>query len=549
MGLSRGGGKSKLRASGTRSGSRRLQASVTRSKRRSVRSRPFSVTALIGAAALSIGCGGAGDPPGRSVDGDAPASALKLPESGDVAPDPVKQAAHEPGHGAKIASIAMRTWIYVAPDDRSTKLGYLRAGAIVDRAEEQAGTTNCAGGWYRVLPRGFVCVGKGASLSLDHQVAAAAVRGPNRKGPLPYQYVFADAPPPHLYFRLPSRKEQNHAEGGGVAAHAKMHEQRLASIALDPVPEFLAQGRELPKPYGAKEKLHFGAGHAGRAKESSAFGLITSFEWTDRRFGLTTELDLLPLDRTKPARGSKTQGVVVPPPPPEGRNPTGDKNFAPELAYVPALVPREGATKFKLTGRTFAEDGIAPRRSAWVLTGRHNGHTGGLLETTEGAWIAAEALVFPERREDPLGHAAAGKKWIDVSIKKQLLVAWEGTRAVYGALVSTGRGGMADPATTTATIRGTFFIRAKHVSGTMDGAEGEDTYELHDVPFIQYFHEGYALHGAFWHDEFGKPRSHGCVNLAPADAAWLFEWTDPIVPPEWHGAVNGEGGTLVWTHG
>jgi len=157
--------------------------------------------------------------------------------------------------------------------------------------------------------------------------------------------------------------------------------------------------------------------------------------------------------------------------------------------------------------------------------------------------------LFVERREDPQGYAAAGKKWIDVSIKKQLLVAWEGTRAVYGTLVSTGRGGMADPEKTTATVRGTFFIRSKHVSGTMDGNEGQDSYELHDVPFIQYFHEGYALHGAFWHDEFGKPRSHGCVNLAPTDAAWLFEWTDPIVPPEWHGAVNSEGGTLVWVHG
>ena len=512
-----------------------------------MRTRSRKLGHLLGLAALGIGCGGAEDPPGRSIERMAAAPALRLPDAADAAPEGPADVAHEPGHGARIASIAMRTWIYVAPDDRSTKLGYLRAGAIVDRAEAPAGTTNCAGGWYRILPRGHVCVGKGASLSLDHQVAAAAVRGPNRKGPLPYQYVFAGAPPPHLYFRLPSRREQDHAEGGGVAAHAKMHERRLASIPLDPVPEFLAQGRELPKPYGADEKLHFGSGHAGRAKESSAFGLITSFEWTDRRFGLTTELDLLPLDRTKPAKGSSFQGVAVPPMP--DAPPPADKNYAPELAYVPALVPQGGAAKLKQVRGSFVDDGIAPPRSGWILTGRHNGHTGGLLETTEGAWIAADALLFLERRPDPLGHAAAGKRWIEVSIKKQVLVAWEGTRAAYGTLVSTGRGGMADPEKTTATVRGTFFIRAKHVSGTMDGTQGEDSYELHDVPFIQYFHEGYALHGAFWHDEFGKPRSHGCVNLAPADAAWLFEWTYPNVPAEWHGAVSSEGGTLVWVHG
>ena len=81
------------------------------------------------------------------------------------------------------------------------------------------------------------------------------------------------------------------------------------------------------------------------------------------------------------------------------------------------------------------------------------------------------------------------------------------------------------------------------------GHESEADYDIRDVPYIQYFHEGYALHGAFWHDDFGKVHSHGCVNLAPADAAWLFEWTDPVVPPEWHGAVSGEAGTEVWVHG
>ena len=109
---------------------------------------------------------------------------------------------------------------------------------------------------------------------------------------------------------------------------------------------------------------------------------------------------------------------------------------------------------------------------------------------------------------------------------------------------------MGDPAETHSTVRGTYTIHSKHVSATMDGDEAAgDSYDLRDVPYIQYFFEGYALHGAFWHDDFGKPRSHGCINLAPTDAAWLFEWTDPVVPPDWHGAVNAEGGTLVWTHG
>jgi hypothetical protein len=75
---------------------------------------------------------------------------------------------------------------------------------------------------------------------------------------------------------------------------------------------------------------------------------------------------------------------------------------------------------------------------------------------------------------------------------------------------------------------------------------GEE-FELDDVPFVQYFTEGYALHGVYWHDDFGRPRSHGCINLSPHDAAWLFAWTDPEVPEHWHAALS-DAGTLVHVH-
>jgi lipoprotein-anchoring transpeptidase ErfK/SrfK len=93
------------------------------------------------------------------------------------------------------------------------------------------------------------------------------------------------------------------------------------------------------------------------------------------------------------------------------------------------------------------------------------------------------------------------------------------------------------------------MIHDKHVASTMDGSEDKgDSYALLDVPFVQYFHKGYALHGTYWHDEYGRVRSHGCVNLAPADAAWIFEWTDPVVPPHWHHVINRERGTVVSIH-
>ncbi|MBW2162731.1 MAG: L,D-transpeptidase [Deltaproteobacteria bacterium] len=59
-------------------------------------------------------------------------------------------------------------------------------------------------------------------------------------------------------------------------------------------------------------------------------------------------------------------------------------------------------------------------------------------------------------------------------------------------------------------------------------------YEVEEVPWTLYYHGGYALHGAYWHTDFGKVRSHGCTNIAPVDARWLYYWSEPEVPAAWH---------------
>jgi len=494
---------------------------------------------LVGAASatsLIVACQ-AQDPPGRhSTDPHTPTlarpTAFQIEGSASAAaPREGPLPADEPGHGSKIGSIAMRTWVYDEPRDGSRKLGYLRAGAVIDRAESSSGNDGCEGGWYRVAPRGYVCVGKGATLDLDDPIVEAAPHGPRRGEPTPYLYVMSASPPPHFYFRLPSEADQTRVEGATVHTHVVEHRHLFEGYPADPVPPFLLDGHDLPIPYGSNKDLSYSV-HRGSAKESSAFGLITTFDWTERRFGLTTELDLIPLDRTKPAIISKIHGIKL------------------EDGGRPAFVLASGTTRYRKKGNDIVPDGPAEPRSGWELTGATQGGENGLVETTEdGVWLPAQGVVIGEIGKDRASYADKGRKWISVSIQKQLLMAYEGTRPVYAALVSTGRGGLADPDETTATIRGTFLIRSKHISGTMDGNESaDDSFDLRDVPYIQYFHEGYALHAAYWHDDFGKERSHGYVNLAPADAAWLFEWTDPIVPPEWHGAVSPQGGTLVYVH-
>ena len=182
------------------------------------------------------------------------------------------------------------------------------------------------------------------------------------------------------------------------------------------------------------------------------------------------------------------------------------------------------------------------------LTGERR--PGGFWTTRDGFLLQEQGTRIVRPRDSYPSFATGGRKWVDVSIRRQTLVAYVGDKPVYATLVSTGRGGMGDPEKDFATVRGTFMVYSKHVAATMDAEDDKsDSFNLQDVPFVQYFHKGFALHGTYWHDEFGKLRSHGCINLSPIDSAWLFEWTDPPVPKNWHSVLNKERGTVVYIHG
>jgi L,D-transpeptidase-like protein len=133
-----------------------------------------------------------------------------------------------------------------------------------------------------------------------------------------------------------------------------------------------------------------------------------------------------------------------------------------------------------------------------------------------------------------------------VNLKRQTLVAFEGMTPVFATVFSSGRNEHE-------TVPGVFRIYAKHISATMD-ADAElatdGPYSIQDVPYIQYFNGSYALHGAFWHAEFGRVKSHGCVNLSPLDAKELFAWTEPSLPDGWHAvlATKDKLGTRVIVH-
>lgn len=439
--------------------------------------------------------------------------------------------------GEQLGSIALHTWIYTDTGPSRTRLGQLRAGAVVDRRGPAIENDGCRGGWYRINPRGFVCVGKGATLDLNHPVLTASKIGPIRGQGFPYIYALAGEHAPYLYFKLPTPAQMREIEGDFQNRSARFlwgarsgQEVQWLTIAEQP-PEFLQRGVALTKPYGAESGLRREV-HAGQAARDSGFALTETFEWERRAFGLTTELDMIALDRIEPVKPSTFEGVML-----------GSNEDLPALRVTAAWVNVYPVDENGKTGKPRA----LPRRSIIKLNGKKR-TIGGVAhwETTQGELVAGVGVDVIEARTSFPSVATGDRKWIDVSLRDQVLVAYEGRKPVYVTLVSTGAGGFGDPEKTTATVQGTFMVYAKHVSATMNGDEDKaDSFSLRDVPFVQYFHKGYALHGAYWHDEFGRWRSHGCVNLSGRDSAWLFEWTDPPVPKDWHMVLNKERGTVV----
>jgi LysM repeat protein len=118
----------------------------------------------------------------------------------------------------------------------------------------------------------------------------------------------------------------------------------------------------------------------------------------------------------------------------------------------------------------------------------------------------------PAPAPSPVSAPTSGK-WIDINLATQGLVAYEGQRPVYWATVSTGRAG-------TPTVKGRFRIYSKYRSTTMAGPG----YRYANVPYVMFFHRGYSMHGCYWHNNFGHPMSHGCVNMRTSDAQWLYNW-------------------------
>ncbi len=138
------------------------------------------------------------------------------------------------------------------------------------------------------------------------------------------------------------------------------------------------------------------------------------------------------------------------------------------------------------------------------------------------------------------------EKWIEIDLTTQRLYAHEGNAVVFNFPISSGLPWFP-------TVTGEFHLWAKVRSQRMSGGDiaAGTFYDLPNVPFVQYFYQGYGLHGTYWHSDFGKPRSHGCINLSIPDAEKLFFWTQPLLLSDQYANTHilPEEGTKVVIHG
>jgi lipoprotein-anchoring transpeptidase ErfK/SrfK len=137
---------------------------------------------------------------------------------------------------------------------------------------------------------------------------------------------------------------------------------------------------------------------------------------------------------------------------------------------------------------------------------------------------ADQVRIVPESDFDAISPNVPQAKWIEVNLKEQSMTAYEDDTPVYTARMASGTRGYDTPV-------GEHWIYVKTPGQRMFGGSAGDNsaYDLPAIPWVSYFTPiGHAFHGTYWHNDYGRPRSHGCANLTPEDAKWVFRWSHPV---------------------
>jgi hypothetical protein len=144
----------------------------------------------------------------------------------------------------------------------------------------------------------------------------------------------------------------------------------------------------------------------------------------------------------------------------------------------------------------------------------------GYIRLETGDWILAADLRLVDLKT-LTSNPPVTCRWLDVDLSGQILAVFENCLPVFATLISSAKA----PAVTPQGVFSIFYKEESLPLYANERSASSEAFYLSDVPWLMFYHANWAIHGAYWHDHFGEPWSHGCINVSPYDARWLYEWT------------------------
>ncbi len=416
-------------------------------------------------------------------------------------------------HG-RIGSRTWGTWIQPKPHSGALPLGSIRDGSSLPllSKERVPGQGKCRE--FVKVEHGVVCVGGRSTLDMDSAWMRAGRWTMPAPGPVPYNYALSVgapmlvAPVPESEFKWKLGSRNRRKMRGWNAGHDELAQDE-AIVANGPIPEFLRGGKRAPTPWGKARGVY-----KKRAPNGVMLAYTRAFEAYGRTWVLTTDMSVVPAQGLKRFAVSGFSGVEL------GKG-----------AQLPIAFMRKGAQpKWRKTDSGFEKTSETWAHQSFVaLTGNVERHDRKrFYETKDGGhYIEKSSARLIETRKTPWeAKRTKSGRWVHVRVNRGTLVLYEGATPVFATLMSPGK--------EDATPYGRYWVESKHHVSTMTTESGDPKRSwIADVPWTIYFQRPYAIHGAYWHEDFGERKSGGCVNLSPLDAKRVFEWVKPDLPSGW----------------
>jgi hypothetical protein len=448
------------------------------------------------------------DSPADRANGELAETTLHAPP---IEPDAAGLARY-PNTGVIAAGLAT---VRERPTLDAARIGMIRGGTRIRVSEPRPGGDGCKYRWYEVFPKGWACLSNDALRLGQSELApdAMPVLPLHEDQPVPVEVWRVTHNLTPIFHRLPTHREQEQAD---VLGRAWAAEHGNAVIPME--------GPDRPPDVPNFVREYANAGYWVTASGD--------YEKNGRTFRKTSNGGAyIRKAATEQRESSNFSGLALS---------RGEQDLP--IYWILRELPLKTAND---AGELIDSPERLERRSRHPFIERVRVGDYEYYRDAEGKMMRAYAVGVAALMRRPPG-VAASEHWIHVDLSEQVLVAYDGDRPVFTTLVSTGK----EPGMTPV---GIFRIQSKHVVTAMrDQPMESDAYSIDDVPWTQYFSNSVALHGAFWHGGFGLVRSHGCVNLSPRDARWLFGFTHPVLPADYVSvfadvADHGRGSAVVIT--